>query len=309
MIYFTFLSLRHLLIGPRRDSKASPLPAPPRALTGNRAQPVFGHTRLFTRLGGDVAILFPKDMREWRWLPPSWSRKLGEVFSIFIWGQWRIAVTGPERTRKVLDSQNIKDGWAYLHPVTLLGKSCIPLLEEEEADFLMGLLRLPFSQGSIVRHAPQFAEIAAKFMDDLVSGELSKKFDAAYDRKERRKRRDGHQEDMHDENAEEGREAAKTEVGSEHTNHSAADNKFFKLKWDAMHSYMLDLIKGPMLGMSMWEATLTQSHKLRGSSDVLVSVDGLSEDDSTSMLCPENTTTEDHVKLNVIGGQKAQQTI
>ena len=67
---------------------------------------------------------------------------------------------------------------------------------------------------------------------------------------------------MHDENAEEGCEAAKTEVGSEHMNHSAADNKFFKLKWDAMcsHTLELDLIKGPVLGMSMWKATSTQSH-------------------------------------------------
>ena len=58
-------------------------------------------------------------------------------------------------------------------------------------------------------------------------------------------------------------------LGSEHMSHSAADNKFFKLKWDAMHSYMLDLIEGPMLGMSMWEATLTQSHgHLQGLQDL-----------------------------------------
>jgi hypothetical protein len=133
------------------------------------------------------------------------------------------------------------------------------LLEEEEADFLMGLLRLPFSQGSILRHAPQFAEIADKFMDDLVSGELSKKFDTAYDRKERRKRRDGNQDDMNDETAEEGRAAAKSEMESEHTNYSAAESKCFKLKWDAMRSYTLDLIEGPVLGMNMWKATSAQS--------------------------------------------------
>ena len=46
----------------------------------------------------------------------------------------------------------------------------------------------------------------------------------------------------------------------------------------------------------------------RGLSDILVSVDGLSKDDST-MLCHGNTATEDHIKLDVIGGQKAQQTI
>ena len=47
---------------------------------------------------------------------------------------------------------------------------------------------------------------------------------------------------------------------------------------------------------------------LRGSSDVLVSVDGLSKDDIT-MLCHGNTTTEDHVKLDVNAKQKAQQII
>lgn len=46
----------------------------------------------------------------------------------------------------------------------------------------------------------------------------------------------------------------------------------------------------------------------RGSSDVLVSVSGLSEDNIT-MLCRGIASTEDHVKLDVVGGQKAQQTI
>lgn len=260
MIYFAFLSLRHLFVGPGR-SKESPLPSPPRAVTGNRAQPVWGHTPLFSKLGGDIALLFPADMREWWWLPHSWSRRLGEVFCLFIWGQWRTVIIGPERAKLVLDSQNIQDGWAWTPPVTLLGKSCIPLLDEQEADFLMGLLRVPFSQGNIAQHAHQFAEIAETFMDDFVSGELNKKFDTSYDRKERRKRRDGTQEGAHDETFEEGCAAAKkSELGSEHTNTSGCESKWLKLKWDAMRSYTLDLIEGPVLGMNMWETPSEQSH-------------------------------------------------
>jgi hypothetical protein len=179
---------------------------------------------------------------------------------LFIWGQWRTVIIGPERTKLVLDSQNIQDGWAWTPPVTLLGKSCIPLLDEQEADFLMGLLRIPFSQGNVVQHAQQFADIAEKFMDDFVSGELNKKFDTAYDRKERRKRRDGTQEGVHDETVEEGCTAAKkAELDSEHTDFSSCESKWRKLKWDAMRSYTLDLIEGPVLGMNMWKATSAQS--------------------------------------------------
>jgi hypothetical protein len=133
-------------------------------------------------------------------------------------------------------------------------------LEEQEADFLMGLLRVPFSQGNVAQHAHQFAEIAEKFMDDFVSGELSKKFDTAYDRKGRRKRRDGIREGLHDETIEEGRAATrKAEFESEHTNNSGCESKWLKLKWDAMRSYTLDLIEGPVLGMNMWETPSAQS--------------------------------------------------
>jgi hypothetical protein len=134
-------------------------------------------------------------------------------------------------------------------------------LDEQEADFLMGLLRVPFSQGNIAQHAHQFAEIAETFMDDFVSGELNKKFDASYDRKERRKRRDGTREGVHDETFEESCAAEKnSEMESEHTNASICESKWLKLKWDAMRSYTLDLIEGPVLGMNMWETPSEQSH-------------------------------------------------
>ena len=246
ILYFAFLSLRHLMIGPRRDWKVSNLPAPPRACTGNGAKPVFGHTKLFTRLGGDVALLFPKTMREWRWLPRWFSRELGNVFSIFIWGQWRIAVMGPERAKRVLDMPNLKDGWAWSPPVTLLGKSCPPLLEEDEADFLMGLLHSPLSHTNVLRYAPEFADLAEKFMDDLVCGELNVKFDMGSDKKYHHKSSNN---DL--ETNEESHETSRHE--SEHTHDS------LKIKWDAMRSYTLDLIDGPIFGMNKWSSS-EQSH-------------------------------------------------
>ena len=46
----------------------------------------------------------------------------------------------------------------------------------------------------------------------------------------------------------------------------------------------------------------------RDASELLVSIEGLSESDVT-MLCRDSTTKEDLVKLNVVGGQRAQQTV
>lgn len=142
---------------------------------------------------------------------------------------------GPERAEKVLEMPNLKDGWAWSPPVTLLGKSCPPLLEEEEADFYMGLLNSPLSQSNVLRHAPEFADSAESFMEDLVSGELHKKFDKGSDKKYH------HASSAHD-----------MEM-SEH----AGD--LYKIKWDAMRSYTLDLIDGPVFGMNKWNSS-EQSH-------------------------------------------------
>ena len=207
------------------------------------AQPVFGHTRLFTRLGGDIALLFPETMREWRWLPGWLNRELGSVFSIFIWGQWRIALQGPERAQQVLDMPNLKDGWAWSAPVTLLGKSCPPLLEEDEADFLMGLLNSPLSQSNVMRYAPDFADLAEKFFDDLLSGELHKKFDKGSDKRQNKS----------------GPDMEATEDNTSSKQQDSEHASLYKIKWDAMRSYTLDLIDGPVFGLNKWNSP-EQSH-------------------------------------------------
>lgn len=69
---------------PRRD-RVFPGDPPPRAMAGHGALPVYGHTRLFARLAGDVALLFPPDWLEMGILPVKTKRKLGECFALYIW--------------------------------------------------------------------------------------------------------------------------------------------------------------------------------------------------------------------------------
>ena len=172
MVYWLFLAMRQLFSGPKKDLEVSSLPIPPRALTGNRSKPVWGHTSMFQKHGGDIALLFPPEWREIKWLPQRWSRPLGDCFSIFIWGQWRVVIKGPERVKRILDSPGLKEGWAWTPPVTLLGKSCLPLLPDDEAAFLKSLLASPLSHTSVMRFAPDFAEVAENLVDDLIAGKF-----------------------------------------------------------------------------------------------------------------------------------------
>jgi hypothetical protein len=122
-------------------------------------------------------------------------------------------------------------------------------LEEEEADFLMGLLNSPLSQSNVVRHAPEFADLAERFMEDLVSGELHKKFDKGSDKKYH------HTNSAHD--LEMTNEESQKHNQTESSEHYSGD--LYKIKWDAMRSYTLDLIDGPVFGMNKWNSS-EQSH-------------------------------------------------
>jgi hypothetical protein len=117
--------------------------------------------------------LFPPEWREWRFNP--WSRHIGETYSVFVWAQWRVVVQGPERTRKVIEESELSEGWPYGSvPSTLLGNSCLALLEEEEAGCLRRMISGPLSQSSVVKQAPQFAKIAQKCIDEIVAGYFNK---------------------------------------------------------------------------------------------------------------------------------------
>jgi cytochrome P450 len=241
IIYWSFLAVRHLLAGPRKDRAVSSLPTPPRALTGNGSQPVWGHTSMFLKHGGDIGLLFPPDWREWKWLPERWSRTLGDCFSVFIWGQWRVVIRGPERVKSILDSKGLKEGWAWSPPVALLGKSCLPLLPDDEAAFLQLLLYKPLAHQSVIQYAPQFAEAAEHFVDDLIAGKFEEK------KKPASQAVGGKERFLDDGFCENGG------IGqSFHSARSGEDQSWHhQIKFDGLRSYTMDLMDGPVLGLNM----------------------------------------------------------
>eukprot|EP00934_Nitzschia_sp_Nitz4_P008783 Nitzschia sp. Nitz4//scaffold21_size171442//114551//115223//NITZ4_002177-RA/size171442-exonerate_est2genome-gene-0.189-mRNA-1//-1//CDS//3329542459//8773//frame0 len=171
LCYLVYLTIIQMISGPTRDS-SSQLLVPPRALSGNGALPVLGHTRLFTKYGGDMAFLFPPEWTEWRWLP--WSRKLGEIYCVFVWGQWNVVIKGHERVKRMILEGDLTEGWPYKQPATaLLGKTCPALLAEEDAICLRTMIRGPLSHASVLRQAPQFAEMAEKCLDEILASKFS----------------------------------------------------------------------------------------------------------------------------------------
>ena len=252
--YWLFLSFRQLLINLPKD-RTSCLPVPPRALTGNRAQPVFGHTRLFRRLGGDSALRFRPTWREWNFLPKWCSRQLGNCFAIFIWGQWRVAIIGPERVKRIMESEGkLKDDWPWSPPIALLGSKCIPLMENDAAEFLYQMLAKPLSHEAIIDFAPMFADLAEKFMDDLSVGTFQS------DREKRRRSCRDHEDSIE-------------KIGLRGSGSSLSDNcdldqlepmeeglsgpdqgvrNLHRISYEALRSFTFDLIDGPVLRMNRW---------------------------------------------------------
>lgn len=242
IIYFIGLWIRQVFTWPRRDRSVSDLPAPPRACTGNGSLPVYGHTRLFFRLAGDVALLFQPEWREWHFIPHycNMSRPLGECFAIFIWGRWRVVIKGPERAKTVMDAMELKEGWPWTPPVTLLGKSCFAFLQEEESEQMRCLIERPLDHRIALLHAPQFAELAEKCLDESVRGvfKKSKKKDktATSASAAMSVMDEGFNSDIDDDTA------------ASLTN----GEMVAKIKWDALRSYTVDLVDGPILNMNKW---------------------------------------------------------
>jgi hypothetical protein len=243
LIWLTYLFIVQLFSGPKRDTSSS-LPVPPRALTGNGAWPVLGHTLLFSKHGGDMAVLFPPEWREWRWLP--WSRTLGESFSVFVWGQWRVVVRGPEAAQKVMEQAELQEGWAWLAPITLLGKSCLPFLDDQEAGCLRRMISEPLSQQSVVKQAPVFAVLAQKCVDDILAGHFHRS------------------NDIEDTTGGGDNKFSKHEMDSASTSDGGGNEKGDgnspapskgsnnNIKWEALRSYTFDLIDGPVLNLNKY---------------------------------------------------------
>lgn len=247
IVYFFGLWVRQVIRGPGHDPH-SQYPPPPRGLTGNAALPVYGHTLLFAKLGGDLALKFPKQLREISWLPQYWTRALGDCFSLFIWGQWRIAIKGPERAKQILNTKTpLKDGWPWTPPIALLGKSCLCFLEDEEAEQeLKSVLHRPLSHSSVVQYAREFAVHAERTISDIQKGKF-------------RRRHAQRQSEEHSERIEQ--------------DDSTTDNDelfLYKVKFDALRSYTFDLIDGPVLATHLWGGDATEQPKKLPSRDLML---------------------------------------
>jgi len=259
VVYFCILWARQLFWGIRADRIASPLPAPPRSLASNGALPVYGHTFLFQKWAGSAALLFDSNDTEYGKLKlPFCSRKLGECFAIYIWGQWRVCIQGPERTRKVLD-YDVEDAFPWTPPVTLLGKSCLSFLEHRDAEQLREILQRPLGQKTIIQYASAFAELAEKCLDDTMAGKFTRKI---------KKPKGGKSGDSVDVSQSVGVDFAAVDDEDEDVNQDEESggagyddaDSFHKLKWEALRSYSFDLIDGPILAMNKWMQPSAQSH-------------------------------------------------
>jgi hypothetical protein len=168
------------------------------------------------------------------------SRELGECFAIFIWGRWRVVIKGPERAKTVMDAMELKEGWPWTPPVTLLGKSCFAFLQEEELDQMCRLIERPLDHRVALQYAPRFAELAEKCLDEVVRGvfKKSKKKDKTATSAPAviRVMDEGYNSDIDDDTA-----ASLT-----------SGEALAKIKWDALRSYTFDLVDGPILNMNKW---------------------------------------------------------
>jgi hypothetical protein len=247
IVYFIGLWIRQLFLGRCRDAAFATWPPPPRALAGNGAWPVYGHTRLFRRHVGDVMWKFEPQWTEYAVA----GRPLGNCFAIFIWGQWRVGIQGPERAQQFFQ-QPLQEGWPWTPPVTLLGKSCLALLQQEDigqAKSLRGMLHKPLSAKALQRFAPFFAQAAEQCLLAVEQGVFRKT------RSPQKQPPDQCAASPTDDCCEDDEDEDELEEGA-----------CCKLKWEALRSYSLDLVNGPLFEMNLWnEETVspfkTSSHE------------------------------------------------
>lgn len=157
----------------------------------------------------------------------------------------------------------LKDDFAWSPPVALLGTKCLPLMEDEAADMLYNMLREPLSHEAIVDLAPQFADLAETFMNDLTAGKFRSSREKKQDAREARGEFDADgaskasdagssrsfssssADEFHQEQMEEGRKGN-------------PDNH--KIMYDALRSYTFDLVDGPVLRMDRWSSKREHSN-------------------------------------------------
>jgi cytochrome P450 len=239
IIYFIALWLRQLFSRPRPDITASRLPAPRRILRGHAALPVYGHTLLYARLAGDIALLFHNN-----------NTSQNDCFALYIWGRWRIAVKGPQRAKQLMQSQTLKECFCWTPPVSLLGKSCLPFLNEHDKHILRQLIERPLGQRNIQLHAPVFREIAEATLLRIAQADGSRT-KSTFDQSKRGRKTQQHTDDN------DSYDPACVSDQEEDLNQG-----LLKVKWEALRSYTFDLVDGPVLGLNHWRTTTASSETL-----------------------------------------------
>jgi hypothetical protein len=153
-----------------------------------------------------------------------------------------------------MDAMELKEGWPWTPPVTLLGKSCFAFLQEEESEQMCRLIERPLDHRIILKHAPQFAELAEKCLDEVVRGvfKKSKKKDttATSEAAVMSVMDEGYNSDIDDDTAPS----------------LTSGEMVAKIKWDALRSYTFDLVDGPILNMNKW-VTPPEQYKGQASSE------------------------------------------
>lgn len=276
------MTLLQLIFGPKRDPNSS-LPVPPRALTGNGAWPVLGHTILFHKYGPDIAFLFPPEWREWRCLP--WSRQLGDTYCVFVWGQWNIVAKGHDTVKKVIVDGDLTEGWPYITPpVALLGKTCPAILEDEEAACLRLMISGPLSHASVVKQAPQFAELAQKCLDDIMAGQFNRG-----DRHTQTQLNNIDKSQQHSDRI----KAEDDLMNTSDSTSSDGGEKAHKIRLDALRSYTLDLMHGPVLNLDRDDRDVSS---ITASQHQSVSASTLAEDTEKTVRFQDKENEKDDSK-------------
>ena len=197
---------------------------------------------------------FSSEWREWTWIP--WSRKLGDCFSIFIWGKWRVIVTGPDRCKYLMGNSELSQGWAWSPPITLLGQNCLPLLkdDEEEVGYLRQMIEGPLSHESVVLQAPQFAKIAKKCINSLLlDRQFSNDIESSKDTHRRMlepnimRRNEDNDKDNNGNILLVRTDSSSASTVSDEDSNSTVSHK---IKWEDLRSYTLDLFDGPVLNLN-----------------------------------------------------------
>lgn len=251
------LWIRQIFSGPARDPN-SILPAPPRAVHGHKALPVYGHTFLFQRLAGDVALLFPTHWKERRW----GGRTLGEMFAMYVWGQWRVVIKGPEKCQQVIEAGGLKASFPWTPPTTLLGMSCLSFLQEDDAEQMRILLSRPLCHKTVIQYARAFAEAAEKCLDGVVQGKFTRqsKRDKVYRVVRNKRQTNSESTSINNTSIDDRSQIPGYVTDNEFDNESEESTQnVIKVKWEALRSYSFDLIDGPILSINKWSSKPEQA--------------------------------------------------